>query len=115
MVSVLIRRVALLFVLLPVSTLFSQLERLGDAPVVPPRLHVSKSAATFATVAPSAASDWYDTANREAVRSAYNTVFVPTTGIPLGYVGDPVNGIAGDTSAAYKAAALRRLNFFRAM
>ena len=56
------------------------------------------------------------TTHRIARRSvAYNTLYAPTNGTPLGYVGSPATGIAGDTSTAYKSAVLTRINFFRAM
>src|SRR4051794_38323445 len=86
--------------------LLAQSSELGEPPVAPPQPALSKIAA--ALVAPSTASDWYDTSNRETVRSAFNSVYVPGTGTPLGYA-------VGDTSAAYKDAVLRRINFYRAM
>ena len=90
--------------------------RLDDAPgPIAPSQTTSKSGNTFASVAPTAAGAWYDTSNREAVRTAYNNIFAPTTGTSLDYIGDPANGIAGDTSAAYKSAVVTRINFFRAM
>jgi hypothetical protein len=103
-------------VLLCAHLLCAQSVHLDDAPgPVTSTGSTSKAARTFAAVAPAAAGNWYDPSNREAVRSAYNNVFVPTAGKPLDYIGDPANGIAGDTSAAYKSAVVSRINFFRAM
>jgi hypothetical protein len=97
------------------TPLFGQSVWLGDPPAAPTLPQSAKSSAVSATIAPSATGAWYDTAVRETVRTAYNSVFVPTNGVSLGYTGNPANGIAGDTSAAYKAAVLARINFFRAM
>jgi hypothetical protein len=90
---------------------------LGDGPTAPPRAENNKLRlyAATAEAPPSAAIDWYDTSNREVVRTAYNAVWVPTIGFPLGYGGNPAAGVAGDTSAAFKNAVLTRLNFMRAM
>jgi hypothetical protein len=102
--------------LLCAQSLSAQPVRLDDAPgPIAPSQTTSKSGNMFASVAPTAAGAWYDTSNREAVRTAYNNIFAPTTGTSLDYIGDPANGIAGDTSAAYKAAVVTRINFFRAM
>ena len=95
------------------GALFGQ--ELGDVPIAPPTPHTLKTGVAHATAAPFAAADWYDTSNREAIRTAYNTLYAPTNGTPLGYVGSPATGIAGDTSTAYKSAVLTRINFFRAM
>jgi hypothetical protein len=52
--------------------------------------------------------------SREAVRQFYRTVYFASENIPMGWTGSyTVNG-AGDTSAAYKEAVLRRINFYRA-
>ena len=111
-----ITRRAAVVALFCAHSMSAQPVRLDDAPgPITPGQTVSKSNHTFATVAPTAAGAWYDTSNREAVRTAYNNVFAPTTGTSLDYIGDPANGIAGDTSAAYKSAIVTRINFFRAM
>jgi len=56
-----------------------------------------------------------DTGNREAVRLFYQAVFASSHGVASGWSGNPTSCDAGDTSAAYKAAVLRRINWFRAM
>ncbi len=95
------------------AALFGQ--ELGDAPIAPPIPNTLKHGVAHATAAPFAAADWYDTSNREAIRTAYSSLYAPTNGTPLGYVGSPATGVAGDTSTAYKSAVLTRINFFRAM
>ena len=98
-------------ILLWAQSVFSQPVYLSDAPVAPTFTDLLKSSKKSASIQPSAASDWYDTSNREAVRNAYLDVFDPTTGVPLGYTGNPDAGVAGSTSPAYKAAALTRRQF----
>lgn len=56
-----------------------------------------------------------DTSSREAVRLFYKTVFASSEGIASGWVGSVASCQAGDTSAAFKAATARRINWFRAM
>lgn len=66
---------------------------------------------------PQAADGGYtvDVASREAVRLFYKTVFASSTGVASGWAGDVAGCNAGDTSAQFKAAALRRINWHRAM
>ena len=56
-----------------------------------------------------------DTASREAVRLFYKTVFDSSSGVNADWTGNLGSCSAGDTSADYKAATLRRINWFRAM
>jgi len=56
-----------------------------------------------------------DTGNREVVRLFYQAVFASSAHVASGWSGNPAGCDAGDTSAAYKAAVLRRINWFRAM
>lgn len=53
--------------------------------------------------------------NREEARLFYNTIHQSSSGISTGWTGNIANCNAGDTSAEYKAATLRRINWFRAM
>lgn len=53
--------------------------------------------------------------SREAVRLFYKTVFLSTGNIASGWNGNIAGCNAGDTSADYKAATLRSINWFRAM
>ncbi|MGZ5784688.1 MAG: CAP domain-containing protein [Ramlibacter sp.] len=56
-----------------------------------------------------------DAGNREQVRLFYNSVFASSAGIASGWSGNVAGCNAGDTSADYKAAILRRINWFRAL
>jgi uncharacterized protein YkwD len=56
-----------------------------------------------------------DANNREQVRLFYNAVFTSSAGIASGWSGSVAGCNAGDTSAEYKAAILRRVNWFRAL
>jgi uncharacterized protein YkwD len=53
--------------------------------------------------------------SRDEVRLFYKTVFGSTAGVASGWSGDIGTCNAGDTSSAYKAAIVRRINWFRAM
>jgi hypothetical protein len=52
---------------------------------------------------------------REEVRLFYKTVFGSSTDVSAGWTGDLGSCNAGDTTALYKAATVRRINWFRAM
>lgn len=54
-------------------------------------------------------------ASREAARLFYRTVFGSFNGVASSWTGDISTCSAGDTSSDYKAATLRRINWFRAM
>lgn len=108
-------RLAAFLLLWRASCIFAQPVELGEAPIAPTASASSKSSVSSAVAGPGAATDWYDTSNRETIRIAYNSIFAPTDNTALGYAGDPAAGIAGDTSQVYKAAVLARINFFRAM
>lgn len=56
-----------------------------------------------------------NTDSREEVRLFYKTVFGSSAGVSAGWTGDVSTCNAGDTSSDYKAATLRRINWFRAM
>jgi uncharacterized protein YkwD len=56
-----------------------------------------------------------DLSQRETARLFYNTVYKASDGISSGWTGSISGCVAGDTSAAYKDAVLRRINWFRAM
>jgi uncharacterized protein YkwD len=56
-----------------------------------------------------------DAGNREQVRLFYNSVFASSAGIASGWSGNVAGCSAGDTSADFKAAVLRRINWFRAL
>ena len=54
-----------------------------------------------------------DATSREAVRQHYITNMVSPDPVPMGYTGDPANGVAGDISADHRAAYLHRINSYR--
>lgn len=56
-----------------------------------------------------------DVSQREAVRLFYKTVFASSSNLASGWTGNAAACAAGDTTADYKAATLRRINWFRAM
>jgi uncharacterized protein YkwD len=56
-----------------------------------------------------------DAGNREQVRLFYSAVFGSSAAIASGWNGNVLACNAGDTSAEYKAAILRRINWFRAL
>ncbi len=53
--------------------------------------------------------------DRAAVVNAYNTRLVPALSVPSGWTGNLATCNAGTTSAAYEAATLQAINYFRAM
>ncbi len=53
--------------------------------------------------------------DRDTARLFYGTVFASSNGVASGWSGSIAGCNAGDTSADYKAATLRRVNWFRAM
>jgi hypothetical protein len=55
-----------------------------------------------------------DTSDREAVRVFFNRVYVQPD-VPMGWTGNYQTGDAGTVSAAFQAATIRRLNWYRAM
>lgn len=56
-----------------------------------------------------------DVADREAVRTFYNTVYRAGENVPMGWTGDVAACNAGTTSQAYIDAVLLRVNYFRLM
>jgi hypothetical protein len=58
---------------------------------------------------------WVNTQNKNEVRNFYLTEYPASEGVPSGWNGNHGNCNAGNTSAAFKTAVLRRINFFRSM
>lgn len=56
-----------------------------------------------------------DLAQREAARLFYTAVFKASEGVGSAWTGSTTGCVAGETSAEYKDAVLRRINWFRAM
>ncbi|NNJ90999.1 MAG: hypothetical protein HKP55_04935, partial [Gammaproteobacteria bacterium] len=96
----------------------SSLFLLGDAPQAP-----AQKFSTFNTlsltrlnVPSNNTGGWsIDTADRQLVRSFYNSVYQASEDTPIDWSGDQSTCSAGDTSNDFKNAVLARINFFRAM
>lgn len=58
---------------------------------------------------------WVDTQNRQQVASFYQTEYLASDGVDSGWTGNVNSCTPGSTSAAFKEAILRRINYFRAM
>ena len=56
-----------------------------------------------------------NTADREAVKNFFQSVYLSSEGVPSDWQGDIDGCNAGQTSPAFQQAALRRINWFRAM
>jgi hypothetical protein len=56
-----------------------------------------------------------DTSNRQQVVDLFNTVYTPALAVPSGWNGDTASCNPGTVSAAYDAAELQMLDYFRAM
>lgn len=90
-----------------------------QAPSAPPpqRLEQLRQEAAPRARALAGSADGYavDTTNREAVRLFHATVLASTQGVASGWSGSVAQCNPGSTSAAYQQAALRGINWFRAM
>ena len=91
---------------------FAQTVELGTPPV--PTWHITGGSRSVARQ-PQADRQWIDTQSRSAVRNAYLNEFMPTTDVPIGWTGNHEGGDPGDTSMAYKQAAIDRVNFIRGL
>ncbi|WP_420642604.1 hypothetical protein [Candidatus Leptofilum sp.] len=58
---------------------------------------------------------WVDTQNRQQVVTFYLDEYLASEGVDSGWNGNVGSCVAGNTSAAFKEAILRRLNYFRSM
>lgn len=107
-------RLALLVLSLAGSlSVFGQVVELGPAPRrdVPQEAAAAKAAASR----DAGSGNWYDTQDRAAIRDAYNNILVPSDNIAMGWTGSLTGCVAGDTSSAWKAAVLARIQWFRGM
>lgn len=99
--------------------------RLGEPPAFPDQLTdaaahegaVVYEAGEYLYYFPSIQSPptWINTAVREESRLLFQEDYLGTEGIDTGWVGDLDACDAGTTSEAYRAAMLRRINYFRSM
>jgi hypothetical protein len=85
--------------------------QLGPAPVVTDPTILEPSAS-----APRAdAAAIINTTSRQAVVDAYNTRLVPAMNVAPGWTGSIAGCVPGTTTAAYEAATLQAVNYYRAM
>lgn len=66
-------------------------------------------------IRPEEMGPWVDTQNRQQVASFYQTEYLASDGVSSGWTGNVNSCNPGTTSAAFKEAMLRRINYFRAM
>ncbi len=86
----------------------------GPQPPTAPKIGSSQPSAA-PTRAVSDAGYSLNPATRETVRLFYKTVFVLSSNLPAAWSGNIASCNAGDTSNDYQSAALRRINWFRAV
>lgn len=95
-----IKSVALAFAFLVTQTLTAHAQQCPVPPTIDPNA---------STVAP------INTADRAVVLQAYQAIYVPTRNTAAGWNGNSATCTAGDTTAAYKTAMTRMVNYYRAM
>ena len=86
---------------------------LGEPPAVDLSLPAPAAARVSEEVAQSGA--WIDVFNREAVRVSYNNLIATATNVAMGWTGSVATGTPGTVSAAYRAAVLAHINWYRGM
>ena len=89
----------------------------NDKTVVQPQAVAGSDIALYLPIIsrPAEIGPWVDTQNRQEVVSYYLNAYLSSEGVDSGWVGNVGNCVAGNTTAAFKEAILRRLNYFRAM
>jgi hypothetical protein len=95
-----------------------QQAELGPAPLAPlsfqtPSLFQEQGDKLIPLAA--ASGNWIDTSNREAVRSSYLNVYLPTSGVPMSWTGSVPANDPGTTASTYRDAVAARINWFRGM
>ncbi|MFZ0547623.1 MAG: CAP domain-containing protein [Candidatus Promineifilaceae bacterium] len=96
---------------------------LGDPPILPPAPSSQPSAINLEPRAylpvtigePASQEPWINTQSKNEVRNFYLTEYMASEGVPSGWNGDHAGCNAGTTTAAFKTAVLRRINYFRSM
>ncbi|RMX01039.1 DUF4214 domain-containing protein [Allofranklinella schreckenbergeri] len=82
----------------------------------PPQAQHATGQAPQAGVAKSALTGFsVNIRSREAVRNFHNAIYSASENIAAGWTGSAAGCVAGQVSAAYQDATLRRINYFRAM
>jgi hypothetical protein len=88
---------------------------LGDPPAAPSPQRVEELRRMLPPFQILGAPYTVDTANREEVRSLFNTVHAASESAVMGWTGDHATCDPGTTALAYREEVARRINFFRAM
>lgn len=85
--------------------------------LVPPQVVAGDSNFVYLPLVlrPEEIGPWVDTQNRAQVVTFYQTEYLASEGVAHGWAGNVGSCNPGSTSAAFKEAVLRRINFFRAM
>ena len=89
--------------------------QLNEAPTRPPVAERRSEAAPAVAEAQVANGFVVNPSSRESARIFYRTVYAASENVPSGWTGDVASGNAGTTSAEFKEAVQRRVNYFRAM
>jgi hypothetical protein len=87
-------------------------EQLGDPPLLQAGEDVEQ---VLQPQPPNIASVAIDPRNRSQVALAYQNIYLPQGGVASGWNGSLANCVAGSTSAAYRQAAIDRVNVYRAL
>jgi uncharacterized repeat protein (TIGR02543 family) len=107
-----------LCVLILGATALAGRPQLNEAPPVPtPEETAAASKHKSPVIAFSTATGGFslNTSSRETSRIFYRTVYASSENVPIGWTGNVANGTEGTTTADFKDAVLRRVNYFRAM
>lgn len=85
--------------------------------LVPPQVVAGDSNFVYLPLVlrPEEIGPWVDTQNRAQVVAFYQTEYLASEGVAHGWAGNVGSCNPGSTSAVFKEAVLRRINFFRAM
>ena len=100
---------------LALTTSFAGQRQLNEAPPAPERVAAPQTAT--AEAAPNAVANGFvvNPASREISRIFFRTVYSASENVAIGWNGSVAAGNTGTTSATFKTAVQRRVNYFRAM
>ncbi|HYR58259.1 MAG TPA: CAP domain-containing protein, partial [Chthoniobacteraceae bacterium] len=100
---------------LATATVFAGTPQLNEAPPAPAITKSRTTQQTFAAETATPSGFVIDPASRETARVFFRTVYAASENVPIGWTGSVASGDAGTTSADFKDAVRRRVNYFRAM
>jgi uncharacterized repeat protein (TIGR02543 family) len=100
---------------LSLATSFAGHRQLNEAPPNPEPALSKKSSANALSLNAVPNGFVVDPSSRETSRIFFRTVYAASENVPSGWNGSVATGNAGTTSAAFKEAVQRRVNYFRAM